>query len=96
MTTVKAYEEPDDEGQLYIKHYVSTSNESAADTAGKFAEALDKLVADVNNPTTTVFQSRAVAEYQRLHREQHFPGLGYIKKLSMQHHMELMAHLLGR
>lgn len=90
------YAEPDDEGQLYIKHYVSTSNESAADTAGKFAEALDKLVADLNNPATTMFQSRAVAEYQRLHREQHFPGLGYIKKLSMQHHMELIAHLLGR
>lgn len=90
------YAEPDDEDQLYINHYLSTSNESAADTAGKFAEALDKLVADVNNPETKVFQSRAVAEYKRLHQDQHFPGLGYIKKLSMQHHMELMAHLLGR
>jgi len=90
------YAEPDDENQLYIKHYVSTSNESAADTAGKFAEALDKLVSDVNGPGTKVVHTPAVAEFIRLHRNQHFPGLGYIKKLSMQHHMELMAHLLGR
>ncbi|HBX38303.1 MAG TPA: ATP-binding protein, partial [Pseudohongiella sp.] len=67
-----------------------------ADTAGKFAEALEKLVADVSSPGTKVFRSNAVAEYLRLHQAQHFPGLGYIKKLSMQHHMELMAHLLGR
>ncbi|MAO40013.1 MAG: ATP-binding protein [Pseudohongiella sp.] len=90
------YAEPDDEGQLYINHYVSTSNKTAADTAGKFAEALEKLVADVSSPGTKVFRSNAVAEYLRLHQAQHFPGLGYIKKLSMQHHMELMAHLLGR
>lgn len=88
--------EPDDEDQLYMKHYVSDQNASAADTPGKFMEALDKLIADVSAQDTKVFQSKAVSEYKRLHREQHFPGLGYIKKLSMQHHMELMAHLLGR
>tara|TARA_R110002072_G_scaffold284396_2_gene448427 strand:- start:16829 stop:17767 length:939 start_codon:yes stop_codon:yes gene_type:complete len=90
------YAESDADGELHIKHYVSEKNDSAADPAGKFMEALAKLNSDVSEPDTKVYHSAAVTEYQRLYQRQHFPGLGYIKKLSMQHHMELMAHLLKR
>jgi hypothetical protein len=27
-----------------------------------------------------------------LHADGHFPGLGYVKKLSMSHHIETLAH----
>jgi hypothetical protein len=67
----------------------------AASWRGKFAEALSKLVADVKANPNLIYKSNAVTEYFELHSKKHFPGLGYVKKLSMQHHIELMALLVS-
>jgi hypothetical protein len=90
------YADPKADDALAIKHYVSDQVDSPKDPAGKFNEALSKLVKDVNKSGSPIYKSRAVKEYLQLHKDQHFPGLGYVKKLSMQHHIELMAHLLGK
>lgn len=82
------YLDKDDDSDMFIKHYVSDRKDSPADPGGKFLEALDKLVKD-NDPN--IFQSNAHKEFQKLAERQHFPGLGYVKKLSMQHHIELIA-----
>lgn len=88
------YTDPSADNAVAIKHYVSTQVDSVGDPAGKFFEALQKLVNDVNSNQNLIYNSTAVKEYFELYEKKHFPGLGYVKKLSMQHHIELMAHLL--
>lgn len=81
---------------MFIHHFVSDRTDTPTDPAGKFGEALAKLVAEVNRPGTMILKTNAVQEYLDLHEKGHFPGLGYVKKLSMQHHIELMADFLGK
>jgi hypothetical protein len=88
------YADPDADNAIAIKHYVSIQVDTPKDPAGKFLEALKKLVDDVRKPGSPILKTTAVEEYFRLYKDKHFPGLGYVKKLSMQHHIELMAHLL--
>lgn len=91
LTYLQSREEDD----MYIKHYVSDRTNSPVDPRGKFLEALQKLVADVNRRGSMIFRSEAVQEYLTLLEQEHYPGLGYSKKLSMQHHIELVEHFLG-
>jgi len=81
--------EKDDE--MYIYHFKSIRQDTPTDPAGKFAEALDKLVEEVSRPNTHILRTNAVSEFLDLHKRKHFPGLGYVKKLSMQHHIETLA-----
>jgi len=90
------YADPNADDAIAIKHYKSDQVDTPKDPAGKFFEALTELVKDVKKPGSPIFQSKAVKEYLQLYKDKHFPGLGYVKKLSMQHHIELMAHLLGK
>lgn len=85
------YLDEDDEDDMFIKHYISDSNSSPADPGGKFLEALTKLV---NDTDPKVFASKAHQEFLKLAQRQHYPGLGYVKKLSMQHHLESIADFL--
>ena len=90
------YEDPDADNAIAIKHYVSIEVDTTKDPAGKFLQSLKKLVNDVESRNSPILRTTAVNEYLQLYRDQHFPGLGYVKKLSMQHHLELMAHLLHK
>ncbi|MFA6411799.1 MAG: sce7725 family protein [Syntrophales bacterium] len=83
-----------EDDDMFIKHYVSDRSATPTDPAGKFAEALSKLVVDVNKRKSPMFHSDAIKEYLRLHEIGHYPGLGFVKKLSMQHHIELVANFL--
>jgi hypothetical protein len=85
----------DKDNDMHIKHFVSDRTGSPADPAGKFAEALNKLVAEITSSKSFVYHSEACKEYMDLHKNNHFPGLGYVKKLSMQHHLELIANYLS-
>lgn len=77
-----------------IRHFVSDSNDDNADVPGKFAEALQHLIEWLakNNH----YNSSAIKEFKELHHQQHYPGLGSIKKLSLKHHVELMIHLMNK
>lgn len=79
----------DDAMQLY--HFVSDSRDTPKDPAGKFAEALAKMVEKLDMPGSKVLETAAITEFRALHKLGHFPGLGYIKKLSMNHHIETLA-----
>jgi len=80
-----------DDEDMFIYHFVSDQTKSPADPGGKFLEALSKLVKKVNASNSNIYRSRACKEYLKLFAQQHYPGLGYVKKLSMQHHIELIA-----
>ncbi len=89
------YVDRNEDNDMFVKHYVSDRTTSPTDPGGKFLEALRKLVADVDSPNSMIFKSEAVGEFLDLHNRGHYPGLGYLKKLSMQHHIELIASLQG-
>lgn len=89
------YIDADEDNDMFVKHYLSIRSSSPADPGGKFLEALQKLVEDVERKDSKIYRSDAVNEYVNCHKREHYPGLGYVKKLSMQHHIELMLHLLG-
>jgi hypothetical protein len=83
------------ENDMFIMHFVSDSAGSPVNPAGKFHEAVEKLVAELDRQGTQLFCSGACNEYKEFYNCEHFPGLGYVKKLSMQHHIELMADFLS-
>jgi hypothetical protein len=79
---------------LFIRHFKSDRTDSPVDPAGKFLEALEKLVEAVKAEETQIYKTKAIHEFIEFHNKGHFPGLGYVKKLSMQHHLELMLKFL--
>lgn len=80
---------------LAIRHFISDTNDTPTDPANKFAEALSKLAADVNGPNSEIPRTEAIEEFLALHSRGHFPGLGYVKKLSVKHHLEVVAQALA-
>jgi len=82
-----------DDEVLYIKHFISDRVKTPTDPAGKFAEALRKLVEEVEN-NDLIYKSEAYKQYKKFNEDGHFPGLGYVKKLSMQHHIEIIVKFL--
>lgn len=79
------------DGKIKVKHFVSDSNEDTSDIAGKFAEALKKLIDWCN---INKYDSIAVKEYRDLYDKEHFPGLGTLKKLSLMNHIDLVLKLI--
>lgn len=87
--------DPHRDDVMYVYHFVSTTNDTPADPAGKFAQALEKLIVKLNTGESKLLESTAIKEFRDLHAKGHFPGLGYVKKLSMKHHVETMATYLA-
>ena len=85
----------DEDDDMFVKHYISDRTNTPVDPGGKFLEALQKLFDDVEKENSKIYHSDAVMEFLRCHEREHYPGLGYVKKLSMQHHLELMINFLG-
>jgi len=78
-------------GDIWIKHFISDSNEDYSDTPGKFGEALDKLIVFINAEGINTI---ACEQFRDYYNRGAFPGLGVVKKLSIMHHMELMQDLV--
>lgn len=83
----------DSDDDMFISHFISDQTDSPTDPGGKFLEALEKLVTTVKKQKSLFFLSKACSEYLELYKKKHYPGLGYVKKLSMQHHIELIAEV---
>ena len=89
---METFIDKDQDSTMAIRHFISDDNNSPADPAKKFREALDKLVRAVEDPNSPYIKTSAIEEYIQLHEKGHFPGLGYVKKLSMIHHIETLAN----
>jgi hypothetical protein len=83
--------DPDKDDVMYIYHFVSTDKDTPTDPAGKFAQALKKLIDKLNSGNSKLFEGEAIKELKQLYAKGHFPGLGSLKKLSMIHHIETLA-----
>jgi hypothetical protein len=87
--------DPTRDDVMYIYHFVSTDRNTPTDPAGKFAQALQKLINKLDGGHSHLFESTSIAEFRRLHEAGHFPGLGYVKKLSLKHHVETLVDYFG-
>jgi hypothetical protein len=87
--------DPTKDDAMFIYHFVSDRQDDPTDPAGKFAEALNVMMKRLAEPDHHIFESSAVQEFRDLHDRGHFPGLGYIKKLSMKHHIETLNDYFG-
>lgn len=85
----------DKDDVMYIYHFVSDTKDTPTDPAGKFGQALSKLIKKLNSGNSKLLETSAIKEFRELHAKGHFPGLGYVKKLSMRHHIETLADYLG-
>lgn len=83
--------DPDRDDVMYVYHFVSSTNDTPTDPAGKFAQALQKLIDKLDAGDSHLLETNAIQEFRELHSKGHFPGLGYVKKLSMKHHIETLA-----
>lgn len=90
------YIDPDKDDSMWIHHFVSERRDTPTDPAGKFAEALAKMMKVLNRPNSKILETSAVKEFRSLHKQGHFPGLGYVKKLSMTHHIETLADYIQK
>lgn len=79
---------------VYCNHFLSSSNATTANPGGKFGQAVATLAAYSQAHPGRIDFSTSCQELLRHHANGHFPGLGDIKRLSIQHHLELMARLV--
>ena len=86
----------DEEDDMHICHFKSDRTDSPVNPGGKFGEALAALIQALDEKRYPIQETRAIAEFRQLHERGHYPGLGYLKKLCMQHHLEVMAAYLDR
>lgn len=76
--------------QLYVHHFVSDRNDSYEDIRGKFKEAALKIAPFYEEKRMT----KAVQELiDKANDSEGYPGLGYLKKLSVKNHLELILSL---
>jgi len=75
-----------------IKHFASDSNESAANPAGKFMEALAKLSEWHARYVKEVPLTRGLMELLS-YQERGYPGAGIVKKMLVMHQLELYKGL---
>ena len=83
----------DNEGILRIHHFVSDSNFGIEDVAGKYYEAVTKLV-DWFDSGHVSQKTNALSTFLSHYENGYYPGLPTIKKLSIMHHLELMGKYL--
>ena len=86
------YIDPDKDNEMHIRHFKSDRQDTPKDPAGKFAEALEKLISALDQGDSKILETQAVDEFRAFHERGHYPGLGYLKKLSMKHHIETLAN----
>ncbi len=88
--------DPSKDSEMHVYHFKSDRTDTPADPAGKFMEALNKLVDAVQKKDSKILKTSAITEFLTLHEKKHFPGLGSVKKISMQHHIETLASYLAK
>lgn len=85
------YIDPEQDDAMFVYHFKSDSNDTPTDPAGKFSQALEKLIYRLDEGDSNLLNTSAVREFRDLYERGHFPGLGYVKKLSIKHHLETLS-----
>jgi hypothetical protein len=79
------------ENQIWIRHFTSETNDSISNVQGKFAEAAAKAVAYCRQMG---LNNSAISELMSYYDNEHYPGLGTVKKLSIKNHLLVVSQFL--
>ncbi len=79
------------ENQIWIRHFTSETNDSIANVQGKFAEAAAKAVRYCRKSS---FTNSAISELESYYDNQHYPGLGTVKKISIKNHLLVLSQYI--
>ncbi len=82
------YEKNEDE--IYVHHFMSETNDDQSNVSKKFDEAARKIEPFFIDKEHT----EAVDELININKQERYPGLGVIKKLSIKNHLELINKIL--
>lgn len=80
--------------QMFVRHFSSNESNSPANPGGKFEEALTRCINFIESSPDTFDKTLGLEELKYLHTRNHFPGLGQVKKVSIEHHIETMCNYL--
>lgn len=73
-----------EEKQIWIRHFTSITNDSISNIQGKFDEAASKAIKFCSEKRLS---NKALKELEQYHNNQHYPGLGTVKKISIKNHL---------
>ena len=79
------------ENQIWIRHFTSETNDSISNVQGKFAEAANKAVTYC---TQRGLNNSAISELISYNNNEHYPGLGTVKKISIKNHLLVISQFL--
>ncbi|KRM71349.1 sce7725 family protein [Lacticaseibacillus brantae] len=80
-------------GHLRLHHFVSVNNDDYANPQAKFLEAASQLTPWLTSkPQADSFGLRTLID---LADDQHFPGMGVLRKLQLMHHLEIINRFLS-
>ena len=85
------YLNTEEENQIWIRHFTSTTNDTIANVQGKFAEAAEKAITFCNQNQLT---NSAITELSNYFFEGKYPGLGIVKKISIKNHLSIVRTYL--
>lgn len=77
-----------------IRHFKSYDDKTPTQPGLKFKDALDKLIIYVGENKQIFVNTFGLSNFYDLHAQNHFPGLGQVKKNSIQHHIETIANYI--
>lgn len=86
------YLNPNEENQIWIRHFTSQTNDSVANVQGKFAEAARKAILFCNQ---LPLENTAITELKNYYNEARYPGLGTVKKISIKNHLSIVSGFLN-
>jgi hypothetical protein len=80
--------------EVWVRHFVSDTNDDRSNVQGKFAEAARKAVVFLNEKN---IHNQASEELRKYYNDGNgtYPGLGMVKKISIKNHLELINEIIN-
>lgn len=96
VTLHLSYIDTDEYDAIKVRHFQSYDDNSPTQPGLKFKNALDNLINYVDQHPNLFNQTLGLENFRTLHTQNHFPGLGQVKKNSIQHHIETISDYLDK
>lgn len=77
--------------EIWVRHFVSDTNDDSSNIQGKFGEAADKALTFFES---LPYSNNSIVELTDYYSKGQYPGLGILKKISIKNHLELMNSIL--
>ncbi|ABI71498.1 sce7725 family protein [Shewanella frigidimarina] len=91
VTIHLSYVNQNEFNSIYIRHFKSYDDSTAARPGDKFGDALRRLISFVDTNPLDFESTLGLSCFRALHVSDHYPGLGIVKKHSIQHHIETVV-----